>query len=165
MDKATLITNTSVEDTRSIDGIVTALYASISGPAGPRDWFRLRTLFMPRAPMGSAAPMAGLPTFGLEVMNVDEFVERLSPHFQAHDYHEHELSRRVERFGHIAHVFSTYEVRQAVEPRYARGINSLQLFWDGERWWIASMFWETERGAVVLPEVYLESTGVGAPRG
>lgn len=36
------------EDVRSIDDIMVAIYASISGPAGPRDWNRLRSLMLPK---------------------------------------------------------------------------------------------------------------------
>ena len=91
---------------------------------------------------------------------MDQFVAAFDAHFQSHDYFEQEVARRVERFGHIAHVFSTYERHQSVEPRYARGINSLQLFKDGERWWISSMLWDAERPSVLMPDVYLEGTGV-----
>ncbi|MHB1559571.1 MAG: hypothetical protein ACYC61_19155 [Isosphaeraceae bacterium] len=37
------------EDVRSIDAILASLYGTISGPAGPRDWDRLRGLCLPGA--------------------------------------------------------------------------------------------------------------------
>jgi hypothetical protein len=53
-------------------------------------------------------------------------------------------------------------VGQSAGPRSSRGINSLQLFWDGDRWWIASMLWDTEGAWAILPDVYLEGTSVAA---
>ncbi len=35
------------DDVKSIDSIVAALYAVISGPPGKRDWDRFRSLFVP----------------------------------------------------------------------------------------------------------------------
>ena len=94
-------------------------------------------------------------------------METIGAYLKDYDYREQELARRVERFGHIAHVFSTYESTyvfgQSAGPSSTRGINSLQLFWDGDRWWIASMLWDTEGPWAVLPDVYLEGTSVAAP--
>jgi hypothetical protein len=67
---------------------------------------------------------------------------------------EREIHRVTKRFGNIAHVFSTYELRRAGAPA-GRGINSIQLFWDGERWWIASAVWDDERKDNPIPREYL----------
>jgi len=59
------------------------------------------------------------------------------------------------RFGNLVHVFSTYEFRARLDgPVRGRGVNSIQLFWDGQRWWIASATWDNERPgnpATLLP--------------
>jgi hypothetical protein len=36
-----------------------------------------------------------------------------------------------------------------------RGINSIELFWDGKRWWIASAVWDDERPDNPIPREYL----------
>jgi hypothetical protein len=36
-----------------------------------------------------------------------------------------------------------------------RGINSVQLFNDGRRWWIVSIYWQQENASVPIPEKYL----------
>jgi hypothetical protein len=42
-------------------------------------------------------------------------------------------------------VFSTYESRHAKgEKPFARGINSIQVFNDGQRWWVLNILWESE---------------------
>src|SRR5262245_55255559 len=128
MEQPTFMMQAHAADTATIDALMTALYASISGPAGERDWDRLRHLFRPDGTLASVKVEGGIVT--LATMTLDAFIERAGAHMRSHEFHETEVSRRVERFGHIAHVFSTYQTRQDVEPVFARGINSLQLFWD-----------------------------------
>ena len=85
------------------------------------------------------------------------------------------MARRADGFGHIMHVFSTYESRHREddpEP-FARGINSIQLMNDGRRWWVVSIFWEAESPQAPIPREYLtagprgavESTGKSARKG
>lgn len=67
------------------------------------------------------------------------------------------MTNRVEEWDHIAHVWSTYESRHAKgEKSFARGINSFQLFNDGTRWWILTIYWEGEDPSHPLPEKYLK---------
>lgn len=148
-------------DTDSLDGILAATYASISGAAGEeRDWDRFRSLFHP----GGARLMAvGRDAEGrtlLRVRTPDEYVEGASGYFATNAFYEREVARRVERFGHIAHVFSTYEsLREPGGEPFTRGINSLQLLWDEERWWILSILWDEESEAQPIPVEYLVSEG------
>jgi len=72
-------------------------------------------------------------------------------------FFEREISRKTESFGTITHAFSTYESRRTKEDAkpFARGINSIQLVNDGTRWWIVTVFWDSERPNNPLPEKYL----------
>lgn len=71
-------------------------------------------------------------------------------------FDEREIHRVTQRFGNIAHVFSTYETRaKPGGPILGRGINSIELFWDGKRWWIASAIWDDERPGNPIPKEYL----------
>jgi len=90
-------------------------------------------------------------------MTVDDFAARAGAYFAEHAFYGAEIARRVEAFGAIAHVFSTYEARhQPDDPApFARGINSLQLFTNGERWWIASLIWDEEQPDAPIPDKYL----------
>jgi len=68
-------------------------------------------------------------------------------------FYEKEIQRDTQRFGNIAHIFSSYESRlQSDGPVVARGINSIEAFWDGKRWWIASAIWDEERPGNPLPK-------------
>lgn len=143
------------KDVQSLDAIMAALYDVISGPAGERDWNRFRSLFLPEARMGAVRKKTD-GTFTASSFTPDGYVERAGKYFKEHAFFESELSRETEQFGQEAHVFSTYESRNAPgEKPFARGINSLQLFNDGKRWYVVSIFWDEERPENPLPPKYL----------
>ena len=145
-------------DVNSIDSIIAALYNVISGPAGKkRDWDRMRSLFVPGARLIPTGPrQAG--SYGSRVMTVDEYIERASGLFEKAGFYETEAARVTERFGQIAHAFSTYESRHATgdEKPFQRGINSIQLMNDGKRWWVVTIFWQGEDENNPLTEKYLK---------
>jgi hypothetical protein len=148
------------EDVVSMDAIIKAVYDVISGPAGQkRDWERMRSLFAPGARlMPTAKPKDG-EFFATTVLDVDGYVARAGKYLEENGFFERESARRVETFGHIAHVWSTYEARhKADDPKpFLRGVNSIQLMNDGRRWWVVSIFWEAESPQTPLPEKYLKS--------
>jgi len=147
------------KDVESIDAIVAALYDVISGPAGKaRDWNRMRSLFVPGAHLIPAGKRAD-GDIGMRIMQVNDFIALHGPMQQENGFRERELARRTDQFGHIAHVFSTYEGRMEKQPTILRGINSIQLMNDGSRWWIVSVFWEAERPDMLLPKDYLPKGG------
>lgn len=144
------------EDVATSDAVVAALYASISGDAGvPRDWNRFRSLFHPSARLIPISTPAEGPSV-LRILTPDEYIARAEPALMR-GFHERETARRFEHFGHMAHVFSTYDSRHAAADAtpFARGINSIQLFDDGQRWWILSVYWQSETPTLPLPPQYL----------
>ena len=147
-------------DVESIEAIVAAAYDVISGPAGKkRDWKRERSLFISGARLIPTAVDAGRNDVDLapQVLDVDAYIARVKPYFATAGFYEKEVARRVEQFGQIAHVWSTYESRHDpndAEP-FMRGINSIQLFNDGSRWWILSIYWQHESRQHAIQEKYL----------
>ena len=147
------------DDVSSIDAIIIAAYDVISGPAGkPRDWERERALFFPGARVIPTASKAGDNESKLtpQLLDVEGYIARVEPFFRESGFYETEIARRTEQFGQIAHVWSTYESRHSSgdpDP-FMRGINSFQLFNDGERWWIVNIFWQHESAAQPIPEKY-----------
>jgi hypothetical protein len=144
----------------SIDALITAAYAVISGPAGQkRDWERERSLFLPGARLIPTATVPGRNDVDLAplILDVDGYIERVEPIFAKSGFYETEVARHTEQFGQIAHVWSTYESRhnQSDPEPFMRGINSLQLFHDGSRWWIVNIYWQHESAAHPIPEKYL----------
>jgi hypothetical protein len=144
-------------DVASIDAILLALYDTISGPAGPRDWDRLRSLFLPGARLIPCRRPPGGSLSEAKVYSVDEFIKLVEAGTKDQGFFEREICRKSDRFGAAAHVFSTYESRRAATDAkpYVRGINSIQLFFDGKRWWVATIFWDSERPDQAIPQEYL----------
>jgi hypothetical protein len=144
-------------DVSSLDAIVAALYDVISGPAGQaRNWDRMRSLFVPGARLIPAVPRKGGGA-DARVLTVDDYITRSGPRLEEGGFFEREIARRVERYGNIAHVFSTYESRRTRDDAtpFARGINSIQVLKDGDRWWIVTVYWESERPDTPIPAEYL----------
>ena len=143
-------------DVESIDAIVAALYDVISGqPGQARDWGRFRSLFVPTARMIPTGARAD-GQHGLRLMGPNDYIASSGPLLLDKGFHERELSRRVEQFGHIAQVFSSYEARIVKDDHTMRGINSIQLVNDGKRWWIVSLMWEAESESIKLPAEFLQ---------
>ena len=143
-------------DVSTIDGIVKAYYDVISGPPGqPRQWSRDRTLYPPDVRFvliheGKDGKIRA------QVETHQQYVDRTNGPMVKEGFDEREIHRVTERFGSIANVFSAYESRLSPEgPVIARGINSLQLFHDGARWWIASATWQDESAKYPIPREYL----------
>lgn len=146
-------------DVDTIEHILGAVYDSISGPAGPRNWDRFRSLFYTDARLiPSHRDATG--KISANTLTVDQYIERAQAIFSKDGFFEATVANRVEAWDHIAHVFSTYESRHAKgEKPFARGINSFQLMNDGSRWWIVTIYWEGEDPGHPLTEKYLKESG------
>jgi len=144
-------------DVASVDAILSALYDVISGPAGQaRNWDRMRSLFIPgarlipasRRPDGTVTP---------RVLTVDDYVTQIGPQLERNGFFEREIGRKTETFGTVTHAFSAYDSKRTLQDAqpFARGINSIQLLNDGKRWYVVTIFWDSERPDNQIPAKYL----------
>lgn len=145
-------------DVATIDAILAAVYDAISGSAGqPRDWDRFRSLFVPGARL---IPTGQRPTgeVAARVLDVEMFIRAATENTKKEGFYEKSVANRIEQFANIAHVFSTYEARHnATDAQpFVRGVNSIQLMNDGQRWWVVTIFWQAEDAANPIPKQYLE---------
>ncbi len=143
-------------DVKSIDAIVSALYQVISGePGEPRDWERFRNLFKPEARL--------IPTrkdengkLTIKAMSQEEYIQLFQSRIPT-GFFERELHRTTEEYGTVTHLFSTYETQDKKDgPVTNRGVNSIQLFNDGTRYYIVNIFWCAESMGFALPDKYLK---------
>jgi len=146
-------------DVATVDSIVAALYDVISGPAGKtRNWNRFRSLFVPEARLMPIIvdPKGG---YALRMVDAEGFITLADKALAAGGFYEREIARRTEKFGQMVQLFSTYESRHAKEDKepFTRGINSIQLMNDGKRWWVVTVFWDSERKDNPLPKKYLKT--------
>ena len=143
------------EDVSSPDAIIKAMYDTISGPAGKRNWHRLRSLYLDGArliPTGKRVHKEG----ELQVMSIDEWIEDVTDFFAENPFYEKEIVRHFDRFGNIIQAFSTYEARDKPDGApIGRGINSIQLLFHQGRWWIVTVMWDNESRDNPLPEEFL----------
>lgn len=143
-------------DVHSIESTINAVYNVISGPKGQaRNWTRMRSLFVPGArlaPIRETGDHADV-TF----LDIDGYIERASKRMEAEGFFEKSIANRVEVYGNMVEVWSTYESRHAEsDPKpFARGINSFQLLKDGDRYWVVQILWDAETPKTPIPEKYL----------
>ena len=147
------------EDVKSIEAILATMYKVTGGePGQARDWDRYKSLFVPDARLVAArpGPDGAATTMYLSVGN---FVDANKNYFEKGGFFDKEISRKTEAYGNIAQVWSTFESRhKADDPApYTRGINSIQLLKDGNRWWIVNVFWDLEHENAPIPEQYLKA--------
>ena len=145
-------------DVQSADAIIAALYDVISGPAGqPRNWDRFRSLFIPGARLIPATTRTPEGTVRPRVLTVEDYIAGAGPGLERNGFFERELSRTSETFGSVTHAFSTYDSKRTPqdEKPFARGINSIQLLNDGQRWWVVTVYWDGERPVNPIPAKYL----------
>lgn len=142
-------------DVQSIDSTIQSLYEVISGEAqAPRDWDRFKNLFATDAKL--------IPTgknqegkFVYRTMTPDDYIKMFTTRVTT-GFFERELSNKIETYGTITHVFSTYETKEKKDGAVTnRGINSIQLFYDGTRYYILNIFWCAESLGFPLPDQYL----------
>ena len=143
-----------MNDTTSIGEAIESLYEAVSGPAGAeRSWGREQENHHPDSRLIRTGLDDGGRPFA-NVMSWDGYIENTREFFGTNAFYEKEVFRETLVFGNIAHAWSTYEARHDPGDAipFKRGINSIQLFFDGDRWKIMTILWDNERGGNLLPE-------------
>ncbi len=142
------------EDVTTIEGIMKAYYEVVSGPSGAeRDWARDRSLHHPEAQVvilrdGEDGKVKA------DVMTLSDFHGPPGP--AQNSFYEFEIYREVRRHGANAHVWSTYEWRSEKNgAARGRGINSIQMYFDGSRWWITEWMFDSRTDDQTVQDAYL----------
>jgi hypothetical protein len=145
-----------IKDVSSESAIINALYEVISGESGEaRDWDRFKNLFVKD---GLLIPTTKSTTgvFGYRTMTPDDYITMFSTRIKT-GFFEKELKHELVSYGTIAHVFSTYETRESKNgPITNRGVNSIQLFFDQNRYYIVNVLWCAESMGFTLPAARLQ---------
>jgi len=145
------------EDVSTLDGIVKAYYEVVSGPAEqPRQWDRDATLYIPNVRFIILREDATGKTTA-QSMTHQEFVDSSDASLKGKAFYEHEIHRITHRAGNVVHLLSTSEHMSSPDgPVEGRSIDSLELFWDGSRWWITNVnIWDVESAKHPLPGEFL----------
>jgi hypothetical protein len=142
---------------QTLDSTIETLYGVISGEKGEtRNWELFKYLFKPEAKLiPSSKNKEGV--YGLRYMTPSDYNESSGNWLVENGFFEKEINRGVQSFGNITQVFSTYESFRSEkdEVPFMRGINSIQLLFDGNRWWIVNIYWTQETEENPIPLEYL----------
>lgn len=141
----------------NIDTLIHDLYSVISGEkAEVRDWDLFRTLFYKNAYL---MPLNDTNTDSLFVkhLSVEDYVRLGQNYFNNSGFIEKEIHRVTDCYGNICHLFSTYASYHSAhdEKPFVRGINSIQLMFDNDRWWVVNIYWQNESEDHPIPPDYL----------
>jgi hypothetical protein len=146
-------------DVHSPEAILNAVYNVISGGQNqPRDWNRMRSLFIPDARLIPSIVVPGKPAHAdAVILTIDGYIARSNARTASAGFFEHSVHNDIEQFGNIVQIWSTYESRHNPnDPKpFARGINSFQLLKDGDRYWVVNIFWDAESPTHPIPAKYL----------
>ncbi|TBO42255.1 hypothetical protein EYS08_11190 [Pedobacter kyonggii] len=139
-------------DVKTIDALMKASYEVVSGEKGAkRQWERDNYLHHPKAVYSH---------FDREqkkqaTMTLEEFHKETDEMVFGTAFYESEVNREVNVFGTIAQVWSTYETRLKKGGTIERrGINSIQLIFDNNRWYIISWTFCGETDKNIIPKTF-----------
>ena len=124
----------------SIDGIVKEMLRIVSGEKGKsRNWDTFRNLFLPTAQFTVVNHSDSLPQ-PVETVSLEEFIKLMHNQYYDAGYLEYEISKVVNEYNGIANVFQSFYGKDS-ENVEERGINSYQLVYFNNRWWIANLIY------------------------
>ncbi|WP_425390757.1 hypothetical protein [Ekhidna sp.] len=146
-----------LDKVQTLDSTIETLYQVISGEAGEkRNWELFKYLFTKDAQLIPSGPNQE-GKINYRVMSPDQYIETSGAWLEENGFFEKEIHRITESFGSLTHIFSTYESYRSESDGkpFTRGINSIQLMKDSNRWWIVNIYWTGERADNPIPKKYL----------
>lgn len=138
--------------TATLGDLIKAIDAAVSGP-GNQDRTCFRALFLPNArliPIRVSADGAATP----RILTVDDWISAVAKR-GSESFTEKQIKVGTETYGHMAHLWSTYETLGSDGKMMDRGINSIQAIFDGKQWHVLEIIWQAESPTERVPEKYL----------
>jgi hypothetical protein len=146
--------NVDTNAVHSINGIVKEMLRLVSGEKGKaRNWEFFRSLFLPTAQF-TVVNHSDSISQPVETVSLEEFIKLMHDQYYDAGYLEYEINKVVNEYNGIANVFQTFYGKDS-ENLEERGINSYQLVYFNNRWWIANLLWTGDNNGVKVPEKYL----------
>lgn len=140
----------------TLDGIIKAYYDVVSVKQGEKPSYERDSMLHIADPQIGISSVDKDGKIVLRMMSLKKYHELSDPYLANNGFDEKEISRKVEQFGSIYHVWSTYESRNKPGGEIIeRGINSIELFFDGTRFWIITWVFDSERKDNPIPKEYL----------
>ena len=142
----------SPAETGTPEALTASLYAFISGPRDQkRDIEKIRALFHLQARLVVAARHPEKGAF-IRPMELEAFLAFAIPQWEK-GFFERGTAVSVQKQDGLAQVWSPYEIRLTADgPAMYTGINALQCAWDGKRWWITHLEFQSSPTQALLGE-------------
>lgn len=142
---------------KTIKGITDKMIEIISGDIDEeRNWDAYRNLFLPTAQKASIRISRDGKT-SVRSLNLEEFIRNTGPLYARDGFEEYALGLTVNEYNGIAVVFQSYYCRNLIGTYEKRGINSYQLVYMDDRWWIANTLFTAEDPENPIPEKFLNA--------
>jgi len=127
----------------TLDGIIRAYYDVVTIKKGENvSYERDSLLHVP----GVRVAAIGQDQNGKSVLQYTSlklFHKESDPYMEKNGFIETEVDRKVEHIHSLWHVWSSYESRNTTGgPIIERGTNSIELYFDGKRFWILGWFYD-----------------------
>ena len=139
------------EEVGTPEALAHALYAFISGLVGEkRDVDKIRSLFhlQARIMVVGRHPDKG---FFLRPLELEAFLAFAVPQWEKTGFFERATGLSVQKQDGLAQVWSPYEIRLSSDgPVLYTGVNALQCSWDGKRWWITHLEFQSTATPALL---------------
>ena len=146
-----------VSKVKTLDSTIKTLYGVISGDKGEaRDWELFNYLFRPEAKLIPSGPNREGKTT-IRYMTPQDYIDGSGNFLITSGFQEKEVARTVHRFGNIAQVFTTYEAynHESKTKPFMTGINSVQMIYMENRWWIVNIFWQQASKKHPIPKEFM----------
>ena len=144
------------DNVSTLNGIMKAYYDVVTVEKGGKVYYERDSLLHWPNVMVGWVNYAESDKGPFRYVSLKEYHHLSDPYLEKSGFYEKEISRKVEQFGGIYHVWSTYESRnRKTGPVIERGINSIELFYDGKRFWILGWFFDSEHKSNPIPAKYL----------
>ncbi len=141
----------------SIEGVTNKMLDIISGDIDEeRDWDSYRNLFLPTAQKISIQIQKD-GNVKVRSMNLEEFIRYVGPLYSRDGFEEYSTGVTINEFNGIANVFQSFYCKNLLGTYEQTGINSYQMVFKDDRWWIASTLFTNATKENPVPDKYLKS--------
>ncbi|WP_439130185.1 hypothetical protein [Polaribacter sp.] len=146
----------SKEVYQSIKKITNETQQLVSVKKGQKiDTAAFRKLFLPTAHFTVVGKEDGKQIH--ETMNLNDFLESLTDEYYTQGYFEVNQGQIIEEYNGIAQVIESFYGKDS-EGVKGYGVNSYQLIYSNDRWWIANMIWTMSLNeGKDIPKKYLKN--------
>ena len=142
---------------KSIKGITDKMLELISVPLGGEpNWDEYRNLFLPTSQKYSLNPDAR-PGREVRSMNLEEFIRNVGPLFGRDGFKEVSIGLTFHQYNGVAIAFQAYHAKNLLGTYEKRGVNTYQLVYKENRWWIVNGLFVNEDPENKIPEEYIKT--------